>query len=277
MKYTEVDFLLAPLEPWRDILLVELGELGYDSFEETLHGLRAYIPTERFERTALRSLLTLRDPHVTVTHTVREVPEINWNAQWESSFRPVEVGRHVRIRAEFHPHEEGFTHEIVITPRMAFGTGHHATTRMMVEAMLELDLAGQEVCDLGCGTAVLAILAERLGARHVLAVDIDGNAVANARENVALNGCHHITVEKGEVGLLQPRTYGTILANIERNTLLRDMAAMRDALVAGGALLLSGFIRQDRQRMLDAVVEAGLRPAEDLEEGEWALIGCRKP
>lgn len=276
MKYTEVDFLLTPPEPWRDILLVELGELGYDSFEETAHGLKAYIPTERFERAALRSVLSLRDPHVRVTHTVREVPDVNWNAQWESSFRPVEVGRDVRIRAEFHAPAEGFAHEIVITPRMAFGTGHHATTHMMVQAMLRLDLRDQEVCDLGCGTAVLAILAELRGARHVTAIDIDAQAVANARENVALNGCRRITVEKGDAALLAPLCYGAILANIERNTLLRDMPAMRDALRPGGALLLSGFIRADRERMLQAVHEAGLRPVEDLNEGEWALIGCRK-
>lgn len=277
MKYTEVDFLIAPLEPWRDILMVELGELGYDSFEETVHGLKAYIPTEQFERTALRSLLSMRDPHVNVTHTVHDVPEVNWNAQWESSFRPVEVGRDVRIRAEFHAHEEGYGHEIVITPRMAFGTGHHATTRMMVQAMLGLDLEGKEVCDLGCGTAVLAILAEQRGAAHVLAVDIDQNAVINARENVELNTCAGITVEKGEVDLLEGRTYDAILANIERNVLVRDMEAMNAALKPGGALLLSGFIRQDRQLMLDAVVRAGMVPVEDMQEGEWALIGCRRP
>jgi ribosomal protein L11 methyltransferase len=132
------------------------------------------------------------------------------------------------------------------------------------------------VCDLGCGTAVLAILAERRGARSVFAVDIDEHAVLNARENVGLNGCHAVVVEKGDVHLLTPLSYGTILANIERNTLLRDMHAMRDALLPGGALLLSGFIQRDRDAMVQAVREAGMSPVETLAQGEWALIGCRR-
>lgn len=276
MNWTEVSFVIAPLEPWRDILMVELGERGFDMFEETPHGLKAYIPSERFDRMQLHDVLVLRDPHVHVSHTVHEVPYRNWNAEWERSFSPVEVGDAVRIRAEFHPASPGFTHEIVITPRMAFGTGHHATTRMMVEAMLGLDLRGKDVCDLGCGTAVLAILVKRLGARHVFAVDIDEHAVANARENVALNGCQDIVVEKGDVHLLKPAAYGAILANIERNTLLRDMQAMRDALLPGGALLLSGFVQQDRDAMVKAVKDAGMSPVETLAQGEWALIGCRK-
>ncbi|MFT3885920.1 MAG: 50S ribosomal protein L11 methyltransferase [Flavobacteriales bacterium] len=276
MNWTEVSFLIAPLEPWREILLVELADRGFDTFEETPHGLKAYIPSERFDRSMLHNVLVLRDPHVHVSHTVHEVPHRNWNEEWERSFQPVEVGKAVRIRAEFHPHVEGFDEEIVITPRMAFGTGHHATTRMMVEAMLALDLRGQDVCDLGCGTAVLAILAERRGARSVFAVDIDEHAVLNARENLRLNGCHAVVVEKGDVRLLRPASYGVILANIERNTLLRDMAAMRDALLPGGALLLSGFIQRDRDVMVQAVKDAGLSPAENLAQGEWALIGCRK-
>jgi len=274
--FTEVDLLITPLDPWRDILIAELGDIGYDSFEETSHGVKAYIPSDRFDARALKSAIVLRDPHVKVSHTIREVEPRNWNAEWERSFSPVEVEDQVRIRAEFHPFVAGFAHDIVITPRMAFGTGHHATTRMMVEAMLGLDPLDQRVCDLGCGTAVLAILAERMGAKSVYAIDIDEQAVINARENVGLNGCHRITVDKGDVHLLKPLSVGTILANIERNTLLRDMIPMRDALLPGGALLLSGFVIDDRSRMIDAVRAAGMRHAEELSQGEWALIGCRK-
>jgi ribosomal protein L11 methyltransferase len=288
--YTEVTFILRPLDPWRDILIAELGEQGYDSFEETAHGVKAYVQSDRFDRAALGSLLTVRDPHVDVSHTIRQVEPRNWNEEWERSFQPVEVrmpvpGDHraeregssgVRIRAEFHPFVPGFAHDIVITPRMAFGTGHHATTRMMVEAMLRIDMSGQPVCDLGCGTAVLAILAERMGARDVRAIDIDEQAVMNARENVALNNCKRIIVDKGDVALLDPASCGVILANIERNTLLRDMLSMRDALLPGGALLLSGFVNDDRPLMLDAVKAAGMHPAEALSNGEWALIGCRR-
>lgn len=277
MNYTEVDFLIAPLEPWRDILLAELGELGYDSFVETTGGLKAYILSERFERKVLPELLALRDPHASVSYTVRAVDPKNWNAEWERSFTPVEVGTDVRIRADFHEPAPGFTYDLIITPRMAFGTGHHATTRMMVQAMMGLDLKGQAVCDLGSGTAVLAVLAEKRGATDVLAIDIDALAEENALENVERNGCHAITVEKGTVADLKGRMYGIILANIERNTLMRDMDAMRDALLPGGALLLSGFVVGDRHMMIQCAKEAGLLVEERMNEGEWALIGCRKP
>lgn len=276
MRYTEVTFLVEPIDPWRDLLIAELGEGEYDSFEETPHGVKAYVKSDRFDRASLATLKVPRDPHVRISHTVREVEPRNWNEEWERSFQPVEVAKEVRIRAEFHPFVPGFTHDIVITPRMAFGTGHHSTTRMMVEAMLGLDLKDQHVCDLGCGTAVLAILAERMGAKSVHAIDIDEQAVLNARENIALNGCGRIVVDKGDVALLGPATCGVILANIERNTLLRDMSAMRDALLPGGALLLSGFVNADRPLMLEGVGAAGLRPEEMLSNGEWSLIGCRK-
>lgn len=285
MPYTRLSFLIAPVDPWRDILMVELTEAGYDSFEETTGGLDAYIEDERFDVNALQSFLTLRDPHVTVSWAVSKLEQRNWNTEWESSFQPVEVGREVRIRAEHHPVAEGFLHEIVIHPRMAFGTGHHATTRMMVRAMLGLQhtggafaegLGGKVVCDLGCGTAVLAILAERMGAAVVSAIDIDEQAVINARENVERNGCTRITVEKGVAVDLQGHGYDLILANIERNTLIEAMAWMADALRPGAALFLSGFITADRPLLEAAAREQGLVPVEFLEEGEWSLLGCRK-
>lgn len=274
--YVQLDLVIEPLEPWRDVLVADLGELGYDSFEETENGVLAYIPETRFDQAAVIALIAGHAQHVRVRHDHRTIPGRNWNSEWEKSFEPVEVGKEVRIRAEFHTPGEGFREEIVITPRMAFGTGHHATTRMMVEAMLRLDLREQDVCDYGCGTAVLAILAERRGARSVHGIEIDGHAVLNARENVMLNGCHRIIVEKGDAHLLRPLGYGAILANIERNTLLRDMSLMRDALRPGGALLLSGFTTADAARMTEAVMAAGMVPAEALNQGEWALIGCRK-
>lgn len=277
MPYTRVSFLIAPVDPWRDILLVELTELGYDSFEETTGGLDAYITDELFSVTALNGLMTLRDPHVNVSWSVSKLEQRNWNAEWESSFQPVEVGKEVRIRAEHHSPAEGFTHELVITPRMAFGTGHHATTRMVVRAMLSLDLAGKSVCDLGCGTAVLAILAERMGAAQVRGIDIDEQAVVNAQENLERNACSVTTVEKGVATALEGHAYDLILANIERNTLIDAMPLMALALQPNGALFLSGFIVADRHLLAASAEANGLSLAEHLEEGDWALLGCRKP
>ncbi|MEZ4738024.1 MAG: 50S ribosomal protein L11 methyltransferase [Flavobacteriales bacterium] len=277
MTYTRVSFLIAPVDPWRDILMVELGELGYDSYEETTGGLEAYIGTAEFDAVAVSKLMTLRDPHVHVSWSHAEMPNRNWNAEWEQSFVPVEVDGRVRVRAEHHAPDPAFAHELVITPRMAFGTGHHATTRMMVRAMLGLDLEGKAVCDLGCGTAVLAMLAERLGATTIMAIDNDEVAVSNAQENVVRNGCHVTVVEKGDADSLRGHTYDTILANIERNTLLKAMPVMAAALKPGGALLLSGFVLQDRHHLEAAAVANGLVLAERLEEGEWSLLGCRVP
>lgn len=276
-EYTELTLAIRPLEPWRDVLCAELGDLGFDSFEDTEDGVKAYIPTVRLDKAMVLAWLNAPRAEVSLRHGYRVLAPRNWNAEWESSFQPVEVGRDVRIRAEFHPFMEGFVHDIVITPRMAFGTGHHATTRMMVEAMLPLPLEGRRVCDLGCGTAVLAILAERMGAMSVRGIDIDPQSVLNAQENLTRNGCERTTVETGQVDLLAGDACDVILANIERNTLLRDMAPMRDALRPGGVLLLSGFVEQDAARMQEAVIAAGMIPKEHLNQGEWALIGCRKP
>ncbi|MBX2982785.1 MAG: 50S ribosomal protein L11 methyltransferase [Flavobacteriales bacterium] len=271
MRYTEVDFLVAPVEPWRDLLMVELMELGYEGFEETSHGLKGYVPTAEFERSALDRLMVARDPHVSVSHTVREVPEVNWNARWEQEFQPVEVDGKVRIRAEFHPVVAGYEHDLVITPRMAFGTGHHATTRMMVRSMMGMDLTGQRVCDLGCGTGVLAILAERLGATEIIAIDNDPTAVTNARENVEMNKCTRITVEKDGTDLESGAEYDTILANIERNTLVHAMPYLVGALAEGGNLLLSGFVIADEAIMAQAAKQAGLTNVQQLHDGEWAF------
>lgn len=275
-RYTEVDFVLDPPEPWRDILIAELGERGFDTFEETPHGVKAYMAEEAYAPSLLHELLSMGAGAVKVARTVRSIAHRNWNAEWERSFSPVEVGRQVRVRAEFHPPEPGFAHELTITPRMAFGTGHHATTRMMIQAMLGTPMRDRIVCDLGCGTAILAMLAERLGASRVHAMDIDEQAVDNARENVAMNHCTRITVEKGTAERLGTLAYDLILANIERNTLQRDMVRMRDALRPGGLLFLSGFIRADMEAMLSAVRAAGMVPGAQLHEGEWAMLACER-
>ncbi len=276
MRYTEVDFLVSPLEPWRDLLLVELLDLGYEGFEETTGGLKAYVATALYSAPALDRLLVARDPHATLVRTVREVPDINWNERWESEFKPVDVDGVVLVRAGFHPPATGYRHEVVITPRMAFGTGHHATTRMMMRSMLALPLAGGSVCDLGCGTGVLAILAEQLGASTVRAIDIDPVAVENARHNLAINGCKRIVVEKGDCRLGKDLSYNAILANIERNTLVEAMPDMAAALADGGRLLLSGFTREDAPRLAAAASTEGLQLVEEQAEGEWEFQQWRK-
>ena len=252
-------------------------ELGYEAFEETAHGLKAYMATATFNHVAIGNMSLMRQPHVAITFGVHEVPDINWNARWEAEFQPVEVDGRVRVRAEFHPAAEGYLHDIIITPRMAFGTGHHATTRMMVKAMLQLEFKNQRVCDLGCGTAVLAILAERLGAAWVLAIDNDQAAVENGRMNASMNHCQRVVVEKGSTDIGNRGPFGIILANIERNTLVKAMPELVKALDSGGTLLLSGFVKDDQGVMAEAATAGGLVYKATLEEGEWALSEWVKP
>ncbi|HQW87281.1 MAG TPA: 50S ribosomal protein L11 methyltransferase [Flavobacteriales bacterium] len=277
MPWTEIDLLIRPLEPWRDLLMVELAELGFDSFEETPQGLKAAIRSDRYDRSAVDAAIAPHRAHMQVGIEERELPDTNWNAVWEAGFEPVRVGGEVLIRAGFHPAEAGFGTEIVITPRMAFGTGHHATTRLMVEAMLKMDLAGKAVCDMGCGTGVLAILAARRGATDLLAVDNDPQAVDNARENLDANGCAEWPVVRGDVNDLHPDRWDVILANIERNTLLRGMPALSAALRPGGTLLLSGFLAPDTDALRAAARMAGLRDGDAAHDGEWTLLTCHRP
>lgn len=277
MRWTEVNLELVPRDPWTDLAMVELGEAGYDTFEETTHGLKAYIPSERFDHGVLDGLSVQQRGHVQLRVSVQEVEQRNWNAEWEAAFAPVEVGSAVRIRADFHAQVPGFEHEIVITPRMAFGTGHHATTRLVVEAMLQLDLHGATVCDHGCGTALLAILAEKLGAAEVVAIDIDPGAVENAREIVELNACTRISVHRNEVIMPASVPYAAILANIERNTLVRSMPAMAAVLAPGGSILLSGFLVADRAAVEEAARAVGLVPVAHATADGWSLVHCQRP
>ena len=276
MSYTEVAFRIQPLEPWRDILIAQLGEVGYESFEESMDGFKAFIRNEQFDRQAIASLVELNDSIFTLDWSVREVPDENWNALWEKAFQPVFIDKEVMIRAEHHEVPQEVKYDIVIQPRMAFGTGHHATTSMMVQALIDTEVKGASVCDLGCGTAVLAILAEKLGAATLLAIDNDNNAVENALDNCDRNACERITVEKGVIANIKGCSFDFILANIERNTLSDGMMIMADALNNGGQLFLSGFILDDAHHMKDIASEHGLTPHYTLEQGEWALVGCKK-
>ncbi|HRO38443.1 MAG TPA: 50S ribosomal protein L11 methyltransferase [Flavobacteriales bacterium] len=271
MPYMEIDFIVDPTEPWRDLLMVELMDLGYEGFEETPHGLKAYIPVEHYRSPDLERLPILHNPHVSLHRSARQLPEENWNARWESGFQPMDVEGRVRIRAEFHPSVPDVEHELVITPRMAFGTGHHATTRMMVRSMLQFPVEGQYVCDLGCGTGVLGILAERLGAQAVLAIDNDPVAVENARYNARVNHCERLVVEKGDARLENRAGFGTILANIERNTLIAAMPYLAKALRKDGHLLLSGFLTDDAHLLDAAAMRQGLANVQVMADGEWAF------
>ena len=262
-------------EDLSDWLISELGTIGFESFEQGEGMVKAFIPEQDYREETTRELLTAFPLEgFTCDFATEILPEVNWNEEWEKNyFQPVRIGHECLIRASFHQPEEGFAHTIVIDPRMAFGTGNHATTEQMVRAILPLDLHGREVLDMGCGTAVLAILAAQKGAHRVVAIDNDEWAYRNAIENCRLNNTPDIHVLHG--GAEQIAACGTfdyIFANINRNILLRDMSHYVSALRSGGRLYLSGFYESDVPAIAQECRSQRMTSSLYSSRNEWAVV-----
>ena len=241
--YIEIDFHISPSYVGRDILLALLSEQQFESFLETKKGLRAYIKKADINLIDVQKTLSFMPTKFVVSYQINEIPFDNWNAHWESSFHPIVVGDYT-VRAPFHP-PKTTSHELIIEPKMSFGTGHHQTTQLMMRNALEIDLLGKNVLDMGCGTGILGILAANLGAKKVLAIDIEPWCVENTMENVERNRCNHIVkVIRGDVEMVE-ETYDLIFANINRNTLIRHIPHYTKRLQSQGILLLSGFYQSD--------------------------------
>jgi ribosomal protein L11 methyltransferase len=226
---------------WQEVLIALLADAGYEGFEQETGRLKAFIPDTKFDKALLDHLLLPYD----VKAEEERIEERNWNEEWEKSFQPVVVGEFCAIRAQFHDPVPGVRHELIITPKMSFGTGHHATTRLMLEAMERLDLHGRRVLDFGTGTGVLAILAEKLGAGEVTAIDNDEWSIANAGENVAANGCNRIQVILKDEAAGIPGIFDLILANINKHVILNQLVLLGQQLGPGGVILLSGLLEDD--------------------------------
>ena len=249
--YLGYTFTISPLEPAREILIAELGYAGFESFVETEKGCIAYIQKEEafpnneviYSR-LLENINILQSEEFDIKYVAEEIAQVNWNQEWEKHFEPIEVDGKCQVRAPFH-NSTGLDYEIVIEPKMSFGTGHHETTHMMIKHLLKLDLTGKKTLDMGCGTGVLAILAEKRGALPIDAIDIDNWCYLNSQENAARNNCQHIIVSEGDAALLENKSYDVIIANINRNILLQDIPIYASCLKDGGTLLLSGFYTED--------------------------------
>lgn len=258
-------------EEEREILIALLSNEGYDGFEETPSGLNAYISEELFDDAVLKEIL---QPFAKSVQTEIIAPK-NWNAEWESNYEPVIVEDFVAVRAHFHQPVAAVKHEIVITPKMSFGTGHHATTWQVMKLMQEIDFTDKSVFDFGCGTGVLAILAEKLGAASVLAVDNDDWCIENSLENVINNQCIKIDVKKGEAPPSDPQ-FGIILANINRHILLQNMKIMSNALEENGYLLISGFYKDENSMLADAAKAKGLQLIKASDRHNWSAMLFQK-
>jgi len=266
MKYIQIDFQKLS-EEQKGIIIALLSEQGYDGFDETGEGLKAYIAAARFDEAALHDVIA--PFHLLFEKQIIE--ETNWNQLWESNFEPVIVDNFAAIRAGFHDPIKSVEHEIVITPKMSFGTGHHATTYMMISEIRNLDLENKTVLDFGTGTGVLAILAEKRGAAKVLAVDNDDWSVANADENILNNHCARVTVRKMDKPG-EGESYDCILANINRNVLMDFMPQLAQQLLTGGCLVLSGLLTDDEADILSRAGDFGLRLQKRMEKDNWLLL-----
>lgn len=269
--YLEYDFKVNPPQPATDILIAELGEVGFESFVENETGLLAYILKSEWQEGLLDDFFILQHPDFEISWTSKEIEQKNWNAEWEKNFHPILVGDKCMVRAPFHEAME-VEYDIVIEPKMSFGTGHHQTTYMMLQHILDTDFEGKSVLDMGCGTGVLAILAHKKGAASVEAIDIDEWCFINTQENIERNDCGDIQVFQGDSSLLDGKKYNIILANINRNILLEDIPIYAKCLEKEGALFLSGFYLEDLDAISSKCKAHGLEFEKKLEKNNWISV-----
>lgn len=283
MFYTELTFHITPyVEDITDVLIAELGNLGYDSFSYENDGFKAYIPTKDFQEKLVDEMdtLTYLRSLYTITWEKAEIENQDWNKIWEENFTPILVKDRILVRAGFHPTMNGIEHEIIIDPKMSFGTGHHATTALVLETILDKkeEFIGKKVLDMGCGTGILSIMAAQAGASEITGIDIDEWAYNNAMENMATNKVNNIRILIGDATLLDGKEhYDWILANINRNILLNDMRHYEKVLTLNGHLILSGFYTEDIPMIREEAERIGLTYVSHKIKDNWTAVIFNKP
>jgi ribosomal protein L11 methyltransferase len=274
--YIEVAWQVEPLLPGKEILVALMAEFEYESFVDSANGLVAYIKKSFFNENDLLQIQTNVPEGITWSFTWKEIPNENWNAAWESSFEPVDVIGKLRIRAPFHQPDTQFPYEVIISPKMAFGTGHHETTWLISKALLNNPPIALDTLDMGCGTGVLAILAKMLGAAKTVAIDIDPWSVENTVENMELNNIAGIEVKEGGAEAIAPDTFDLILANINRNILVQDMKSYAQALRTEAKIMFSGFFISDADIIKESAANCGLDFISLDYSGDWAMMTFKK-
>ncbi len=278
MKYTEIAFTITPANPIvNEILTALTAEIGCDSFNESETGMNAYIPEEKFDQEALDNTLSRATFEEKVAYKINSIADKNWNEEWEKNyFQPINVDDKCVIRSTFHTDYPQAQYEIIIDPKMAFGTGHHATTSQMVSAILSMNIKGKTVLDMGCGTGVLAMLASMRGADPILAIDIDKWSYDNTLENMKINNIDNIEVKCGDASLLTEGEFDIIFANINRNILLNDMPKYEARLAKNGELLMSGFYLEDLPLIQKKAEDLGLKYAFHHSKEKWTVAKFTK-
>lgn len=278
MNYSVFHFLFSDPENYiADLLAAQLGEVSFESFMATPHGLDAFIQTKNLDLEKVRNLIIDFAYGAEITFSVENIEDKNWNEEWEKYFfNPIVIDNRCVIHSSFHRDYPKVQYDLTIDPKMAFGTGHHETTSLMVAEILDMDLAGKNVLDMGCGTSVLAILVSMRGATNVTAIDIDNWCVENSIDNIRLNDVSNIEVLQGDASLLPGRKFDVILANINRNILLADMHIYADCLADGGNLYISGFYTEDIPVLEKEAEKNGLAKVNFKEKNNWAMVKMMK-
>ena len=270
MNYIQYNFIVTPPEPGSEILISSIAEVGFDSFENTETGFVAYIP-ENLNADVNLNEFTFED--FSFSFTTQKLAQVNWNEEWEKNFSPVIVNDDCCIRAPFHELDKNYKYDIVIMPKMSFGTGHHDTTWLMCKNILSYDFKNKNIFDMGSGTGVLAILASKLGAETIVANDIDDWSVENAIENCAVNNCHQIKILKGDADLLDTRSsYDIVLANINKNVLKAYLPRLSTSLNQGGFLFISGFFKTDCDELINLASEHYFKLHKQELKNDWAVL-----
>ena len=274
MDYYELQISLTPREPWAEIMTAQLADLGCDSFVETETGILAYGPIDEIQLDEIQQLAVFQNAlqEVQSTLTVEVIKAQNWNAVWEADFEPVFVEDKLAILAPFHADSLQKELTIYIEPKMSFGTGHHQTTWMMAKTLLDMKSMPSDILDMGSGTGVLAILAEKLGGKKILAIDIEDWAYDNAKDNIERNNCCEIEVLLGDVDLILAHRFNLIIANINKNVLKAHMESYSNTLLTNGILLLSGFFTSDIPELTNVAKQFNLEYHSHLSKDNWACV-----
>ena len=252
-----------------DLLIAEFFEIGFDSFQELDNGFEGSIQAEKFNLELLETV-TARYPNV--TSELKEEAKVNWNKEWEKNYDPIIIEDRCLVRASFHPINTRFEYEIVVNPKMSFGTGHHATTYQLLAYQMDLDHSGKSVLDVGCGTGILSIMAKKRGATKIIATDIDDWCIENSRENFSLNEATEIKLIKDQIQKIDEGTFDIIIANINKNVLMDQIKEYAKRLNPDGHLLLSGFYSNDSEELVQEAEKCGLIKNGETEKDQWAML-----
>ena len=272
MNYIELAVNVEPKEQGSDVLIAQLAELGFESFVETENGFNAYIQEPDFNLQQLNLALSFYSDFFKFNYSSTTIRQQNWNKEWETNFQPINVDGKCYIRAPFHEAQKGFVYDVVIEPKMSFGTGHHVTTQLMIQKLMQLDVNNKSLLDMGCGTGVLAIVASMMGANPITAIDIDDWSYENTIENCGKNNINNVLVHKGNAQILAGKRFHSILANINKNVLLKDLPIYMEVLEKSGNLIISGFFETDVDELSAKATELGLTLKDKVTQEQWAML-----